>query len=293
MGQDVHGGVGFASVLVATPDLGLQQRLREDLGKANCAVLPLASLDETGRAAVVLRFDRIILDLALCHHTRDLADFTARLEPGQQLVLLQDPERAFPEEGLNPRCLIRSVPRSSHPGILLTRLRKALDSASRSLRIGSLTPKNLSILLVDPDPIAQDLVLQNLLSLGYLVLCIPNPVEAAHTAEDLCIDVLMVDAMLPFGGARKLANSLCRINPRLKVLFLSNHPTELLTSSGVCPPGAQVLRKPLRRRDILDALELLVKAGTEWKQLPAGGPRPPAKAEDGDPEDTPGRFPSA
>lgn len=267
MGQDVRNEAGFTSVLLATADVGLQKLVREELAREKCEVLGVPSLAEAGKVAVVLHFDRIVVDVSICRQTQDLAEFTSRLEPGQKLVLLQDPDRVFPESGLNPRCPIRSVTKSMHPGILLSRLRTALAGGPQKPQYGSLTPKSVSVLLVDPDPVAQGLILHNLVSQGYLVLCIPNPVEAVHTAQDIFFDVLMVDAMLPLGAARKLANSLSLINPRLKVLFLSNHPTEILTSSGVCPMGAQVLRKPLRRREILDSLDSMVKTGTEWKRL--------------------------
>lgn len=268
---DFQSGAGFASVLLATPDAGLQERLQEDLAQVKCAVLPLASLGETGKAAKVLRFDRIILDLALCRTPRDLAEFAAHLEPGQRLVVLHEPEQAFRAMGLNPRCQIRPVARSSHPGILVNRLRAALDGESRDLGIESPTRRNVSILLVDPDPVAQDLILHTLLSQGCLAVNIPNPVEAAHTAEGIHFDVLMMDAMLPFGGARRLADSLSGINPRLKVLFLSHHPKETLISSGVCPPEARIMGKPLGRAAFLAAFDSLMLTGTEWKRTSPGG----------------------
>lgn len=292
MGQDAQKGTDFTSVLLVSADLGLQNRLREELSREQCALLALASLDEAGKAAAILHFDRIILDASLGRQPGDLAEFTLHLEPGQKLILLQDPDRIVPEAGLNPRCRIRSVTRTAHAGILLARLRTALAGGPQVRRFGDLTTQKVSVLLVDPDPIAQDLVLHTLMSQGYLVLSIPNPVEAGHTAQDIFFDVLMVDALLPLGGARKLAKALSAINPRLKVLFLSNHPTEILTTSGVCPMGAQVLRKPLRRREILDSLDS-VAGGPEWNQLLAGaGSRLPV-AKPVAPEDVLGPSESA
>lgn len=133
-----------------------------------------------------------------------------------------------------------------------------------------LDAKVMSILLVDPDPLTQEFVLQCLVPEGYLVLDIPNPHEAAKTARDIHFNLLIVEAFLPFKSARELANKMAVYNPAQKVLFLSSYSSEILTTHGVCPPGADILRKPLRRRELLDRVKAALASDSNWKRLAAG-----------------------
>jgi signal transduction histidine kinase/CheY-like chemotaxis protein len=98
---------------------------------------------------------------------------------------------------------------------------------------------------------------------GYTVLEAPNgpaALEVATTHGDH-IDLLMSDVVLPGMNGRELAGRLMSQRPRLKVLFTSGHPAEVLERYGI-EAGQPYLQKPFS----LDALARKVR------QVLDGGP---------------------
>lgn len=135
----------------------------------------------------------------------------------------------------------------------------AVEASSAAPRAAA-APRGSEVVLVveDSDPLRE--FDREVLELqGYTVLDAPNGQAALEvaTAQDR-IDLLMSDVVLPGMNGRELAGRLMSERPRLKVLFTSGHPTEVLERYGI-DAGDSYLQKPFtldtlarKVREVLD-----------------------------------------
>jgi PAS domain S-box-containing protein len=145
------------------------------------------------------------------------------------------------------------------------------DEAAAGLETGTAAPQQTAaprgsevvLLVEDSDPLRafgrEVLELQ-----GYTVLEAPNGPAALEvaTTHGNHIDLLMSDVVLPGMNGRELAGRLMSQRPRLKVLFTSGHPAEVLERYGI-EAGRPYLQKPFS----LDALARKVR------EVLDGGPK--------------------
>lgn len=118
------------------------------------------------------------------------------------------------------------------------------------------------VLLVDDEPSVRAVTMRLLESLGYEVL------EAAGTTEALNlmgngrekIDLLMTDVLMQDRNGRELADTLCRRDPKLKVLFQSGYMGDALARYGIVESDWVFLQKPFTR----EALARKVREALGW-----------------------------
>lgn len=120
------------------------------------------------------------------------------------------------------------------------------------------SPGTETILLVEDEELLRHLLADMLSDLGYRVLVAQNGREAMATAEKFSpqIHVLITDVLMPGMGGTKLAESLRKIRPGLKVLFVTGD------SSEECPlqPGVSRLDKPFTLKIFAEKVRDLVQA---------------------------------
>lgn len=123
---------------------------------------------------------------------------------------------------------------------------------SRTIDIEELTGTE-TILVTEDTPPVLELARRILQIYGYSVLSAPD----APAALEVCrnhqgkIDLLLTDVIMPdvFGGT--LAQEATRVRPDLKVLFMSVHSRDVLTSHGALEPGCALLEKPFTPIDLV------------------------------------------
>ena len=103
-----------------------------------------------------------------------------------------------------------------------------------------------TILLVEDSSELLDLTAEQLEQLGYQVLATPSAVEAFELVARATsgIDLLLTDVIMPELNGRELANRLRADHPRMRVLFMSGYPADILSERGVVPGNVQFLQKP-------------------------------------------------
>ena len=126
-------------------------------------------------------------------------------------------------------------------------------------------PKKLSILLVDSDKEACSTVKAGLEPDGFLVVEIPTAFEAMGTAQVVQFDLLIIDPFMPHSS--KLIERMTRFNDLQRVLFVSDYSPDTLKHFGLCPEGADILRKPFSRRDINGRVRSSLALGKTWRDL--------------------------
>lgn len=127
------------------------------------------------------------------------------------------------------------------------------------LRKGSET-----ILLVEDDPALRDLTVTLLSGQGYKVLEAKNATSAVELAQQYAheIEVLLTDVILPDLSGVELASQLNRARPKMRVLYMSGYPGDLLSHHGVLKPGIALLPKPFTRRDLVSRIGSLLERTT-------------------------------
>ncbi len=131
---------------------------------------------------------------------------------------------------------------------------------------GQVDPK--TILVVDDDISVLTVIKCMLESSDYNVLLANNAEVAMRMAEreDLSIDLLLTDVIMPETNGPDLAKSILAIRPALKVLFMSGYADSDVVRVKVLEHALGFLPKPFTSDSLLDTVNRVLIA-------PAPGPR--------------------
>jgi CheY-like chemotaxis protein len=120
------------------------------------------------------------------------------------------------------------------------------------------TPKaKLRLLVVEDEPQVLQFVTGQLVHLGHEVTAVSTASDAlALLSRGQCFDLLFTDVVLPKGTSGvELARKAAAMCPGLKVLLTSGYSEEVFEQHGRPPEGTPLLRKPYRRKGLLQALD--------------------------------------
>jgi PAS domain S-box-containing protein len=118
-----------------------------------------------------------------------------------------------------------------------------------------------TVLLVEDEAHVRAVTCKILRRAGYQVLEAANGADALVVAHDhpSTIEMLLTDVVMPRMNGQKLALSLARTRPELKVLFTSGYTDDAILHHGVLDVGVAFLQKPftpaallLKVREVLD-----------------------------------------
>jgi len=113
------------------------------------------------------------------------------------------------------------------------------------------------VLLVEDDPTVRTIALRSLTGAGYQVLTAGDGGQALEVARRLegPLDLLVTDVIMPGPRSSDVARELQRLQPSLKVLFMSGYTDEARGMHGVLGAGIRFIQKPFAA----DALCLKVR----------------------------------
>ena len=103
-----------------------------------------------------------------------------------------------------------------------------------------------TILLVEDEAFLRDATCDILESAGYRVLKTQNAAEAisAFSEYNAIVRLLLTDVVLPGQNGRDLANELRSVCPKLRIIFISGYPENVITRHGIQEDGMFYLPKP-------------------------------------------------
>ncbi len=103
-----------------------------------------------------------------------------------------------------------------------------------------------TILLVEDSPQLLKLTGEQLERLGYKVISTSSATEALALATHAMsrFDLLLTDVVMPELNGRELAERSRAQDPRLRVLFMSGYPADIVSERGIVPENAHFLQKP-------------------------------------------------
>jgi len=109
-----------------------------------------------------------------------------------------------------------------------------------------------TILLVEDEPSVLAMATKILLRQGYTVLAANSPGDAFRLAREHAgeIALLLTDVVMPEMSGRELAESLTRLNPQLKRLFMSGYTSDIIAHHGVIDEGVHFIQKPFTMNDL-------------------------------------------
>jgi len=118
-----------------------------------------------------------------------------------------------------------------------------------------------TILLVEDEEQVRDVATRILEVAGFRVLTAASAAEALLLVEESAqpIDLLLTDVIMPRMNGRELAQRLMRLQPGLRVLFMSGYTDDVVLNNGVLEKGTHFIQKPVmgdsltrKVREVLD-----------------------------------------
>jgi hypothetical protein len=103
-----------------------------------------------------------------------------------------------------------------------------------------------TILLVEDDDSVRILAQLTLRRQGYNVLSARNAVEATHLCAEHPgpIHLMLTDVVMPGMSGQRLGESVGKVRPGMRILFMSGHMDDTIARHGLVEPGAAFLHKP-------------------------------------------------
>ena len=127
-----------------------------------------------------------------------------------------------------------------------------------------------TILVVEDDEQVRRYVVETLGELNYQVIEARDAIEANEVFNRFgrTIDLLLTDVVIPGKNGRILSEELVRLNPELKVLFMTGYSRDAIVHDGRLDAGISLLQKPVSQRDLARSVRSLlrVSAGRQSPQ---------------------------
>ena len=130
-----------------------------------------------------------------------------------------------------------------------------------------------TILLVEDETYLREVTCESLESAGYRVLKTRNAAEAINAFRQYktIVKLLLTDVVLPGQNGRDLANDLRSVCPKLRIIFTSGYPENVVTQSGMQEEGMFYLPKPFSLQSLTRKVsQVLEQDGSRKKQCVKG-----------------------
>ncbi len=134
-------------------------------------------------------------------------------------------------------------------------------------RMKHVTPRDVSVLIVDDEEPVRKFVDRVLSDAGYKTALAPDGPQALEVAKTLGrLDVLLTDLMMPEMQGDELARRLRQDLPGLKVLYLTGYSDRLFKEKITLWEDEAFLDKPCSVKGLLQAVSLLIFGRFEQPQ---------------------------
>jgi len=122
-----------------------------------------------------------------------------------------------------------------------------------------------TILLVEDDHDVRAYVVEILRELHYRVLEAHDADSALAMVDrnDVQVDLLLTDVVLPGMNGRQLAEELKARQPRIRVLFMSGYSRDAIVHDGRLDPGVELMQKPLTHEVLAQRVRSVLDAGQQ------------------------------
>ena len=110
-----------------------------------------------------------------------------------------------------------------------------------------------TVLLAEDESAIRKVILRVLENQGYRVLEAADGEEAARLAGEYkeTIHLLLTDVVMPRKNGKELADQLRKTRPKMKVIFISGYPREILSKRGVLKRDIHLIKKPFEMDELI------------------------------------------
>jgi PAS domain S-box-containing protein len=138
--------------------------------------------------------------------------------------------------------------------IYLPRVDEATEAPATARRQAAPAPATETILVVEDQEAACEMIVEILREEGYRVLAAGDGIQAQELLRRSpeTIDLLLTDVVMPKMSGTDLARALAEGQPRMRVLYMSGYTDEVITHHGVLNPGVSFLQKPFTTAALAD-----------------------------------------
>jgi PAS domain S-box-containing protein len=109
-----------------------------------------------------------------------------------------------------------------------------------------------TILLVEDDKMARNLICETLTVRGYKVVEAQNPTDGLQQASETkeTLHLLLTDVIMPGMNGRELYEKVTAVHPAIKVLYMSGYTDNVIVHHGMLDEGTNFLQKPFTIHDL-------------------------------------------
>jgi CheY-like chemotaxis protein len=120
-----------------------------------------------------------------------------------------------------------------------------------------------TVLVVEDQKDVRLLVTRSLNAYGYRVLATANAEEALACAQahDGRIHLLLTDVVMPGMDGKELAARLAKLQPEIRVLYMSGYPESVIAHKGILDPGIDYIQKPFTPDALAARVRVMFKYG--------------------------------
>ena len=106
----------------------------------------------------------------------------------------------------------------------------------------------------EDDPLVRESTVQALTSEGFSVLSAVDGADALVKLRDFddVIDLLLTDVVMPEMNGRSLYDEAVKLQPDLRVLYMSGYNDDIVSHRGGLADGAHFIAKPFLRQELLE-----------------------------------------
>lgn len=117
-----------------------------------------------------------------------------------------------------------------------------------------------TVLVVEDQQYVRDYVVNALRVFGYRVIQAASVGEAipVFEQEQGGVDLVLTDVVMPDRSGRELVDELERLQPGIKVLFMSGYPDDIIADQGVLEGGAEFIQKPFSPHQLATKVKLVL-----------------------------------
>jgi hypothetical protein len=119
-----------------------------------------------------------------------------------------------------------------------------------------------ALLIVEDEALVLDVATRILTQHGYRVLAARSGLEALELIDRYHgpIHLLLTDVVMPGATGKDVAESVSRVRPEIRVLYMSGYPESVIASQGVIDQGLRLLSKPFKALDLLEHVRAVLDA---------------------------------
>ena len=124
---------------------------------------------------------------------------------------------------------------------------------TKPMQIDLIPQGSETVLLAEDEEPVRKILIRTLEKYGYRVLEAKNGLEAVQKAWAFPdpIHLLLTDTIMPKMNGKELADEIRKSRPKVKVIFISGYPREVLSQQGVLDPDIILIQKPFDLDDLV------------------------------------------